>query len=183
MRILCTGNPTRGITYQLSTILPDIDFISRSNGYDLTTIEGIDKFKEIISNYNIFINHSQLIPGVQCELLTIAHESWDYGQVINIGSILELEEWAWYDTETHIDKNKLKKLSINLNSERFKSTHLTVGGLAKDNTNDNQRLSSLQVANVIKYIIDSNIHIPLMQIENTNDELIRHYQHIKNQRK
>jgi hypothetical protein len=179
MKILCTGNLSKTIPYSLSKLFPDIDFISRSNGYDLDTSEGRIQFKNIIIDYDVFINHSELPGDGQCELLHIAHDVCTNIKVINIGTVLELEEWAWYNPNTHIVKNKLKKLSLSLNSEKFKTTHLIIGGLASIESGvDHQRLNGMQVAEVIKYIIDSPINIPLMHIENTNDELMQHYMNI-----
>jgi len=180
MKILCTGNIYKTIPYNLSKLFSNIDFISRSNGYNLDTIEGRTQFKNIIVNYDVFINHSELPDDGQYELLSIVHEVCKTIKVINIGSVLELEEWAWYNPQTHIVKNKLKKLSLSLNSEKFKTTHLILGGLVSlDSKYDHQRLNGMQVAEVIKYIIDSPINIPLIHIENTNDELRAYYSKIK----
>ena len=179
MKILCTGNTYKTIPDSLSTLYPNIDFISRRNGYDLDTIEGRALFKNIITDYDVFINHSELTGDGQCELLRITHDVCTNIKVINIGIVLEFEQWAWYKPEIHVAKNKLKKLSLSLNSEKFKTTHLILGGVASINNRfDHQRLDGMQVAEVIKYIIDSPFNIPLMFIENTNDELIQHYMNI-----
>lgn len=60
MKILVTGNPTFGLAAEIFNLYPDATFISRSNGYDLTTKEGFNKVEQIISNYDVFINCSAL---------------------------------------------------------------------------------------------------------------------------
>jgi hypothetical protein len=50
MKILCTGNPNdMGIAHAVKRVWPNASFVSRTNGYDLSTQEGLDKFKETIA--------------------------------------------------------------------------------------------------------------------------------------
>ena len=60
MKILITGNPKIGLASELFKLYPDATFISRENGYDLTTREGYHKLGEIVKDYDIFINSSAL---------------------------------------------------------------------------------------------------------------------------
>lgn len=60
MKILITGNPSFGLAAELFKLYPDATFISRSNGYDLTTKNGSNKLEEIISGYDVFVNSSAL---------------------------------------------------------------------------------------------------------------------------
>jgi hypothetical protein len=171
LKILCTGNPNvPGIAYYIKEIFPDTIFISRSNGFDLLTNQGLDKFKNVIKNYNIFINHSQLIPTGQVKLLKIVHDSWSNGHVINIGSVLEFEKWKWIDIDSAREKIKLKELSLELNSENFKTSHIIIGGL-RSTDNDTMRLDPKEVAESIKWILERGIHIPLLYIDHVSDQL------------
>lgn len=169
-KIICTGNTfAPSITHYLDQLYPDITFVSRTTGFDLSTQEGLDKFKSILPYYNVFINHSQLMPGVQETLLKYAHEVWKYGHVINIGSILEFDKWEWFDPESAVDKRALRDLSLSLSSENFKTTHIIIGGLK---TPDNDFiLESKQVADMIKFVIEAKCYIPLLYIDNINDKL------------
>lgn len=170
-KILCTGNPhVPGIAKHIKEFFPETSFISRSNGYDLISSEGRLKFKNIIKNYNVFINHSQLIPNGQVELLKIVHSSWNAGHVINIGSIVEFDKWSWIDEESATEKCRLKELSLNLNTENFKTSYIIVGGL-KSTDGDNMRLDPQDVAKSIKWILENPICIPLMYVDNISDQL------------
>jgi NADP-dependent 3-hydroxy acid dehydrogenase YdfG len=60
MKILITGNPSYGLAAGLSKLYPDATFISRSNGYDLTSKNGHTKLEEIITEYDVFVNSSAL---------------------------------------------------------------------------------------------------------------------------
>lgn len=173
-KIICTGNiHAPSITHYLQKLYPDTTFISRSTGYDLSTDTGLQQFKELLPNYNVFINHSQLVPGAQETLLKYAHEKWTAGHVINLGSILEFEKWSWHDPAAAEEKRSLRELSLALSDELFKTTHLIVGGLQ---TADNDFiLQPEKVANIIKMIIESDCHIPLMYVDNINTRLTNQY--------
>jgi hypothetical protein len=60
MKILITGNPDKGLAKALSKIYPDATFVSRSNGYDLTTKDGYKKLSDLVISHDIFINSSAL---------------------------------------------------------------------------------------------------------------------------
>lgn len=174
MKILCTGNPSAGIAQSLKLLYPTTTFISRSNGYDLTTQHGLDKFKSLLPNYEVFINHSQLAGNSQSQLLTMVSETWTHGHVINIGSVLEFKRWEFIEPSTAEEKRKLRNLSLELSSEHFKTTHLIVGGLHSHNT-DPLRMHTDRVAETIKWILENKNHIPLLYVDHVSDELIQQY--------
>lgn len=174
MKILCTGNPTDGIAKSLQQIYPDTMFISRSNGYDFTTEDGIEKFKALLPEYNVFINHSQLVGDLQRQLLTFASQEWAAGHVINIGSVMEFKKWEWIEPAAAEEKRLLRDLSLELSSEHFKTTHLIVGGLQSCN-NDPLRIHTDRVAETIKWILENENHVPLMYVDHVSDELIKRY--------
>lgn len=174
MKILITGNPTHGIAKSLQQLYPNATFISRSNGYDLHSSEGIEKFKELLASHTVFINHSQLYKNTQIKLLNIASEVWTHGHVINIGSVMEFKKWEWIEPEAAEEKRQLRERSLELSSENFKTTHLIVGGLSKDNW-DSMRIHTDRVAETIKWILENDNYIPLMYVDKVSDELINRY--------
>jgi len=175
MKILCTGNPSGpGIASSLAKLYPDITFISRSTGYDFNNTEAFDQFKNILPNYDVFINHSQLIGNAQRKLLSIAREVWTSGHVVNIGSILEFPKWYWIDPDSAEEKIQLRDLSLDLSSEHFKTTHVIVGGLQSWD-NDPLRIHTDRVAETIKWILENQNHIPLIYVDHVSDELVNRY--------
>lgn len=174
MKILCTGNPTIGIAQSLQKLYPDTTFISRASGYDLTTKDGIDKFKELLPNYNVFINHSQLEGDLQRQLLMYVRHAWVTGHVVNVGSILEFKKWEFIGPEAAEEKRLLRDLSLELSSENFKTTHLIVGGLQSCN-NDPLRIHTDRIAETIKWILENENHVPLMYVDKVSDELVKRY--------
>jgi len=60
MKILITGNPRKGLAGSLSKIWPAADFVSRSNGWDLTKDDRIAALAILAADYDIFINNSAL---------------------------------------------------------------------------------------------------------------------------
>ena len=171
LKILCTGNPNKvGITKAVVETFPDVDCIHLSNGYDLVTAEGQEKFKSIIKNYNVFINVSQLSNGAQEKLLKIAHKSGMKGHVFNIGSIAEYKRWEWYDANYTAEKRRLRETSLDLCSEMFKTTHVVVGGF-RDSSKDNiERMDPVEIVKIIKYILESPINIPIVGVEKIVDK-------------
>jgi hypothetical protein len=174
MKILCTGNPKDGIAKSLQTIYPNATFISRSNGYDLTTPQGLAKFREILPNYDVFINHSQLVDDTQRVLLSCANELWMSGHVVNIGSVLEFKKWEFIEPAAAEEKRKLRDLSLELSTEFFKTTHLIVGGLQSCN-DDPLRIHTDRIAETIKWVLENENHIPLLYVDHVSDELVKHY--------
>jgi hypothetical protein len=174
MKILCTGNPAGGIAQSLQKLYPDTKFISRSNGYDLTTEDGIDKFKALLPRFNVFINHSQLTGDLQRQLLIHASQAWIRGHVINIGSVMEFKKWEWIEPAAAEEKRLLRDLSLELSSEEFKTTHLIVGGLQSCN-DDPLRIHTDKIAETIKWVLENENHVPLLYVDKVSDELIKRY--------
>jgi hypothetical protein len=174
MKILCTGNPNNGIAQSIQKLYPNTTFISRANGYDFTTQDGIDKFKTLLPNYNVFINHSQLEGNLQRQLLIHASQSWVTGHVINIGSVLEFKKWEFIEPAAAEEKRLLRDLSLDLSSEHFKTTHLIVGGLQSCN-DDPLRMHTDRIAETIKWILENENHVPLMYVDKVSDKLIKRY--------
>lgn len=171
LRILCTGNPNNeGIARQVSAVFPNTDCISRSMGIDLLTLEGLDRFKSIISNYDVFVNVSRIANRTQEKLLRIAHNAGMKGHVFNIGSIAEYKRWEWYDTDYTNEKRQLRETSLDLCTEFFKTTHIIIGGF-RDYENDSEdRMDAREIVRMIQYVLESPINIPIVGIEKIIDK-------------
>lgn len=170
-RIICTGNPhVSGIAKHIKDLYPQTKFISTSLGYDLTTDHGFNEFESLLPKYDVFINHSQIAAGIQEKLLLSARQSWISGHVITIGSVLEFDKWSWIEPEVTNEKNLLKNLSLQLSEEHFKTSYITVGGLKKHDS-DNMRLDPKKVAEIIQWILEKDLYIPLIYIDNLSNDL------------
>ena len=53
MKILISGNPAYGLAKELVKIYPDAFFASRTNGFDLTTKVGQEKFADLAKDYGM----------------------------------------------------------------------------------------------------------------------------------
>lgn len=169
-RILCTGNPNKsGIPNAVYHSFPDTTFISLSNGYNLVTEEGQAKFSSIIKDFNVFINVAQLTNGSQEKLLKLAHASGMKGHIFNIGSIAENKRWEWYDTSYTNEKRSLRESSLELCTEFFRTTHIVTGGFQDATSTHPDRMDPTEIVNAIKYILNSNVNIPIIGIEKIND--------------
>jgi hypothetical protein len=176
MKILCTGNPKKpGIAQALSKKFDNITFISQSNGYDLLTVEGIEKFENALSFHTVFVNCSQIGIGVQEQLLKISNKLWKNGVVINIGSVLEFQRWEWIDPETANEKRNLRDLSINLCNEHFKTTHLIVGGFQDTGKHDPLKFNPDCIADTIAWILNNDMHIAVMSVDKLTDTKIQYW--------
>ena len=166
-KILCTGNPLKSnLAAAILNTFPDTFFISRSNGYDLTTTDGVNKFKNTIKDYTVFINCSYVAPGVQQTLLKITNNVWESGHVINIGSTAEYNFFPKHNDQSYVaEKNNLKQLSLDLSSKLFKTTHISMGGI-----NDaivSYKLDPTNVANTIRWIVGlKDFYVPIIGLEN-----------------
>ena len=167
-KILCTGNPERmTIAKAIKEVFPDAEFIHMSVGYDFTTNDGLERFRQRIRNYNVFVNASRIDHEVQINLLKITREEWSEGHVFNIGSVLEYDFFKWISPETHVAKNKLRQLSLDLSSEKFKTTHIIVGGFKDESEQSESKMDPKHVAKMIEMILSINdFHVPIIGIEN-----------------
>jgi len=169
-KVLCTGNPDRvGISRSIATAFPEAMFISLSKGYNLSSQEGQEKFRKLIKEYNVFINVSNLPDRAQEQLLKITREEWDSGHVFNIGSIAEYKNWEWYDKKYTDEKRQLRETSLELCSERFKTTHIIAGGFQDYENDDPIRMDPKEIVKIIRYVLDSPINIPIVGIEKIID--------------
>ena len=164
-RILCTGNPD--VPYTIASgvkeLWPDATFVSKSLGYDLEFTEAntSDRFEQLLKQHNVFINASRLYNGAQLKLLEIANRVWKYGHVVNIGSAHEYR----VDDDYSRSKLELRKRSIALNTYRFRTTHIILGGIKNHLPERQEWMTSIEIAHCIKWVLDSPYDIPILGFE------------------
>lgn len=115
-KILVTGNPKYGLAQGICSKMK-ADFISRSNGFDLTNKENQLKCVNLSLDYDVFINSSALYGFNQVHLLQMVYERWEKeihrGHIINLGSTADVSikgtSWVY-----PIEKKALKAYSKNL---------------------------------------------------------------------
>jgi len=183
-KLICTGKPSHGgIAASIEKYYPNTCFINRSNGYDLTLIENYSKFKKIVKNYNVFINHSQISLGKQEQLLKDVFNIWSkhniYGHIISIGSIVEFKEWSWLDNITANEKRSIKNTSLRLNSEMIKTTHLITSGFNRHGLEEDVKINPNKIVEIIKFILETDIDIPLIYVDKTNDARLKKWRDLK----
>lgn len=181
-KIICTGTPEHGgICKSLHRVFPETFFVSRRNGFDLSTKQGLEMFYNIVDDFDVFINHSQIDLGVQETLLRNVAKKWHKGTIINIGSIIEFEEWRWVDTVTSEEKISLREQSIYLASENLKTTHLITSGFQRHGPEEDIKIHPDKIVSVIQWILASNLHIPLIYVDELNDARLEKWRYAKQQ--
>ena len=171
MRMLCTGNPDKPtVARSINKIFDNVDFACSSTGWDLRLWDEQRQnyFAEQIKQYDVFVNSSFICNGGQMQLLNSAYEHCtNKMHAFNIGSTLEYvsrqSKWAMVG----IDKRALKDRSmmINLQSENFKSTHITPGGLNDGEPGHETWLDMDHIAETIDWILRRPFDVPHIGIE------------------
>ena len=165
-KILCTGNPDKKSTIAsgVRDIWPNSTFIHLSNGFDLKDISSIeDKLKKLFQTHNTFINASYL-DGMQIKLLELCHQYMPNGEVYNIGSTNQYDGLS--QNETYVNnKRELQKISLKLNSFRFQTTHIVMGGIDTGEPETEGWVKPLKIAEMIKWVTEQDIKIPILGID------------------
>lgn len=164
MKILITGNPNIGLASSLFKLYPYATFVSRTNGYDLTSSEGQKKFVNLVSEYDIIINSSALFKFNQSVILDQIYKRCLELQIrpyiINIGSTTDRVKngKAWlYNAEKKALRDYSNTLGINgVWSTGPKITYISFGTLSnnQDKHPDRKCLDIDNAANFIKWLID-----------------------------
>lgn len=172
-RILCTGNPNDyTVARAIKQVFPSADFASRATGYDLRMWEHSteDFFKENIVKYNVLINSAFVSGGAQQKILEITNDLWETGHVFNIGSTAEYEGRKSFFPLYSVQKRALRDMSLSMCTAKFKTTHLTVGGLNDNKPENKNQMDTIHIARAIKWILDNQIQIPIIGIEQFHAE-------------
>jgi hypothetical protein len=174
MKILTTGNSKYGLAEGIAKTLKS-SFASRSNGYDLSSDEGMDKFVHLAIHYDIVIincytekmnNYSQA--RLLHKLYTESVEQQCKMHIVCIGSISDHinteQPWLKYLSYS-AEKLALQRLceTINHNKEKIspfiKCTYVSLGHMHTplvDRYHPQEiKLNTEYVASVIKWVIDA----------------------------
>tara|TARA_B100001094_G_C18156171_1_gene786582 strand:- start:96 stop:671 length:576 start_codon:yes stop_codon:yes gene_type:complete len=165
-KVLCTGNPNKKgtIASGVKEIWPETTFIHLSNGFDLKDISSIeDKLKKLFQTHNTFINASYL-SGMQIKLLELCHQHMTIGEVYNIGSTNEYDGLS-QDEAYGNNKRQLREISLKLNSFRFQTTHIVMGGIDTGNSQTENWIKPIKIAEMIKWITEQDVKIPIIGID------------------
>jgi uncharacterized protein (DUF1697 family) len=177
-KILCTGNPEHiGIAMEIKKLFPDSTFVSRTNGYDLSTDEGLAKLRTVIKEHNVVVNNAYVSEGTQARILTIAKEEWTTGHAFNIGSIDEYSKWLPANPRKYKESNELKELGLSYTDENFKVTHLTVGGFKSSAKPLGLKttMDPVHIATAIKWIMEAPFQVPVIGVEQMTDTIRNWY--------
>lgn len=167
-KILITGNPAnaRTLASGFAKIYPDATFISKSNGWDLSDFsdQSVDRLLNFFKNFNTFINASYIGPLVQTKLLDIYWQSQKYADVFNFGSTHEYDGLG--DLEYSQSKIALRNRSLELNTYRFRTHHIVLGGIK--NPFDPGTATFLDIdtiCQIVPWILSQDFNVPLMGID------------------
>jgi hypothetical protein len=167
-KVLCTGNPANSLTLAsgFAKIFPNITFIHRSAGWDLTdqSAESTTKLKDLFSQHNTFINASYIAPHVQSYLLEVCNQSVKFCDVFNIGSTHDYDGLG--PANYTQSKLNLRDKSLQLNNYRFRTQHIIVGGIKKESTLEHSNyLDITTICNTIPWILQQPFEVPLLCID------------------
>jgi short-subunit dehydrogenase len=164
MKILITGNPTKGLAASLHKIYPDAEFASRANGHDLTTKDGYNKLVAKCTEVDVFINSSALWKFNQTLLLDAVYkraaEAKHNLHIISIGSTTDRTKKAtsWmYNAEKKALRDFSNSLSLTAVWEGGpKVNYISFGSLSnvQEKHPDRVCLDIDVAANYIKWIVD-----------------------------
>jgi hypothetical protein len=164
-KVLCTGNPNnRGISSAAKKWFSDIDFISKSKGFDFTSGQGIIKLKNILKNYNVIINSSYICAGVQIKILETANEVDFKGHIFSIGSMAEFDHLSHFRPDYSIEKQELRRRSTELMSKSFRATHVIVSGFQDNGNSSNHKMDAIQIMKTIQWVLDCEMLVPIISI-------------------
>lgn len=166
MKLFCTGNPEKKtIAYALTC-----DHASLSSGWDFTDSKTLERFRNTIVEYDVFVNSSYIKSGIQLSLMNIAYQEWQRknvkGHIVNIGTTLE----HTIDTSQYAnDKRALRHRSLELNEltgiSGVKSTYLILGGVNNGNPETVDYVSPKDIASTILWAISQECRVPLIQLD------------------
>jgi len=166
MNIFCTGNPQKkSIAQSLGC-----DHASLSSGWNFHNIESLDRLRDLIVEYNVFVNCSYIGPGVQLNLLNLVIDSWQEkdikGHIINIGTTLENNP---DDSQYCQDKLKLRERSLELSNETgltgIKTTHIILGGINDGKIENSDKVSTDAISSTIHWAVAQEFRVPLIQLD------------------
>ena len=167
-KILCTGNPDKigTIASGVREHFSDCTFIHKSNGYDLANldVDTTNRLVELFKTHNTFINASFISGFVQSNLLTLCNKSAKIIDVFNIGSTHEYDNLGnELYTRSKLD---LRNKSLEYNSYRFKTCHIIVGWIKKNNDPIMENwIDVKEICNIITWVSKQRFNVPIISID------------------
>lgn len=171
--ILTTGNPTYGLAKAIQSVIGG-DFVSRTNGHDLTTDTGRATVARMSLSYDVFINCAALWRFHQTMVLEEVWKAWQEagksGTIINIGSTADtgVRGGAW---RYPIEKKALRDYNRNLTysaigGSGIRVSYISYGYLSTPSVEakhpDKKKIDPLYAAGIIKWVLEQppgvNIH-------------------------
>ena len=182
--IIATGNPEKGFAKELKAI-GNIDFCSRSNGYDFHNKEKVEEFCNKSLKYNVFINNSQIGDFKQALLLKEVYSYWKKnkhkGLIINIGSTAAYSLKGELRTYS-VEKAALRKYSLMLArhaengvSNGIRVSFLAPGWIDIDHTQEraasSPKIPAKNLCSIVQWIIEApeNININEISLDAINN--------------
>jgi hypothetical protein len=167
-KVICTGNPNKVSTLAsgFKKIFPNITFIHRAAGWDLTdqSATAQQNLKELFAKHNTFINASYISPYVQSYLLDTCNQSVKFCDVFNIGSTHEYDGLGGIDYQQ--SKLDLRNKSLQLNTYRFRTHHIVLGGLQKESDPATRDwLDIPTICDIVPWIITQPFEVPLICVD------------------
>lgn len=172
-KIITTGNSAYGLAAGINKIIGG-DFASRSNGYNLETDDGMDKFCKTALDYDVVIvncytekmnNYSQA--RLLHKLYVLSHEKNIKKHIVCIGSISDHinKEQPWlkylsYSSEKLALKNLCQTINHNRStiSPNIKCTYVSLGHMHTPLVDryhpTEDKLNTDYVAKILQWIID-----------------------------
>ena len=167
-KVICTGNPDRPSTLAsgFKKLFSNITFIHLKAGWDLTdqSPSAQQNLRELFAKHNTFINASYIAPYVQSYLLNMCNQSVKFCNVFNIGSTHEYDGLGSIDYQQ--SKLDLRNKSLKLNTYRFRSHHIVLGGIRKESNPDTDDwLDISTICNIVPWITEQPFEVPLICID------------------
>ena len=169
-----TGNPQTGIAKEIHALYPDATFVSRINGYDLTSQEGHQRLAKLSLEHDVIINNSALWKFNQTVLLDTVYkkcvENKHNPYIICIGSTTDRVKkgGAWlYNAEKKALRDYCNTLGINgVWGSAPKITLISFGSLSnvQGKHPDRKCMAIDRAANYIKWLVEQPTDICVNEI-------------------
>jgi NADP-dependent 3-hydroxy acid dehydrogenase YdfG len=177
MKILATGNPSYGVAQALNERVPGIDWLSRASGWEISSIQSIDRVVGKSMDCDIFLNNSKLDFFHQTLLAQRMACYWikkeKKGRIINIGSSADstLEQKGPYPAEKIALRHYTRQIHHQWREKRHdvRMTYISVGNVETPTNPDFEnplilKLKAEEVADLIVYALNIPAHANLEEI-------------------
>jgi len=171
MKIFCTGNPERkSIAYGLTNLYPRTMSASLASEWDFTQTSTIERLKNEILNYDIFVNSAYVNKDTQLLLTDVVYKQWMQenirGHIFNIGTTLENTQ---DQSEYACAKRELRKYSLKLSDETgitgVKVSYVCIGGVDNGTPETQDYVKTHDIATTIQWVATQKYRIPLIQLD------------------